>query len=520
MSDAARADGAHRHRRVYTPRGRIGIGRAVGFGLTDLLGGGGLAVLGAWMLFFFTTYGGLTALQGASILAIAKFVDAVVSLAIGNITDEFFRTRLGQRFGRRHFFMLIGAPLSATFALLWIAGMGYWYYLAVYLAFEVVLAMVLIPWETLPNEMTTNYDERTKMSTARLVVSGSATFLATAIPTLLFRTMGEDSAAPFLVNGLIFTAIFIAAILISWGTTWETYLAPPAPGSERARIDLRTVVREYTSTLRISTFRKQLSIYLLSFTAMDMWSAVFVYYVVFVLRLDAAAAAGIQSLSFIAIGVTVVAGWLITKISPRSLWAVAFSLVLLSALGWYLVSALSPAHPLPWLTLLGVVYQVGRAVFVFVPWNVFPFVPDVDEMVTGRKRAGVFAAVMTFVRKSTVALATLIIGALLDASGFVDGARVQPESAQSMITLLLSAGVAVLVLAALAVAVTFRLDRHNHAVLAAEVARLRAGGDPAEATPEVRAVVRRLSGVRYEDIRAWDRTPPATAETVAAEARD
>ena len=38
----------------------------------------------------------------------------------------------------------------------------------------------------------------------------------------------------------------------------------------------------------------------------------------------------------------------------------------------------------------------------FTPWNVFPFIPDIDEMVTRQRREGLFAAVMTFSRKTTV----------------------------------------------------------------------------------------------------------------------
>ncbi|WP_218961812.1 hypothetical protein [Actinomyces ruminis] len=61
-------DEKYRNSRIYTPRGRIGLGRAIGFGVTDLMGGGAVAIVGAWLLFFYTTYAGLSATQGASIL--------------------------------------------------------------------------------------------------------------------------------------------------------------------------------------------------------------------------------------------------------------------------------------------------------------------------------------------------------------------------------------------------------------------------------------------------------------------
>lgn len=500
-------DEKYRNNRIYIPRGKIGLGRAIGFGMTDLMGGGAFAIIGAWLLFFFTTYAGLSAAEGASILAIAKIIDAITSLVMGNLTDQFYRTRLGQRFGRRHFFLLIGIPLVLEFILLWVTGMSYWYYLVAYLIFEIIAAMILIPWETLPNEMTTDYNERTKLSSARLVISGAATFLATFIPGRLFKAMGENSATPYLINAVIFAVIFAICIAISWGSTWEHFVDAREAALLRAdekRLTLSEALRDYFSTLKIKTFRKHLVIYLFSFTSMDTWSVVFVYYIVSVMGHSSSTAANISSLSVIGIFVTMFCGYLITKIKPRTLWISAFCIILCTSLGWWLVSTTNPPHIIVWLFIIGAVYQIGRSAYVFVPWNVFPFIPDIDELVTGKKRAGVFAAVMTFVRKSTVAVATLIVGFLLDEAGYVKGQTTQSEPAQHMIVLILSLGVAILIAIALATVLTFKLDKKTHAVIADEVTRLKEGGSPAEATDEVRLVTKELSGVDYDSIHAWD----------------
>ena len=46
---------------------KITIPIGIGFGLTDLMGGGAFTIIGAWLLFFYTTYAGLTPLEAASI---------------------------------------------------------------------------------------------------------------------------------------------------------------------------------------------------------------------------------------------------------------------------------------------------------------------------------------------------------------------------------------------------------------------------------------------------------------------
>ena len=131
---------------------KITIPVSIGYGLTDIMGGGAFTVIGAWLLFYYTTFVGLSPLEAASIVAIARIVDAIISLFMGTFTDHFYKNRLGKKFGRRRFFLLIGSPLMLVYALLWLNGMNYWFYLSVYLAFEIIAAMVLIPWETLPSE--------------------------------------------------------------------------------------------------------------------------------------------------------------------------------------------------------------------------------------------------------------------------------------------------------------------------------------------------------------------------------
>ncbi len=88
------------NRRVYQAK-PITTGRSLGFGVLDLMGGGWNTIISGLMLYFFTTYGGVTATQSGSIMFIARIVDAVVSLFIGPLTDSLFRYRVGKKYGRR-----------------------------------------------------------------------------------------------------------------------------------------------------------------------------------------------------------------------------------------------------------------------------------------------------------------------------------------------------------------------------------------------------------------------------------
>ncbi len=500
---------------------KITIPVSIGYGLTDIMGGGAFTVIGAWLLFFYTTFVGLSPVEAASIVAIARIVDAIVSLFMGSFTDHFYKNALGKRFGRRRFFLLIGAPLMLVYTLLWVTGMSFWFYLAVYLAFEVIAAMVLIPWETLPSEMTKDFNSRTKLSTCRMFLSASGTFLATFIPGLLISHFGEHDPHAYFINGVVFSVIFMLCVFISWKVTWERDLTPemqaeleshrqPTSFMEKA-VAVGHLFKEYYSTLKVRAFRKHLAIYLFSFTAKDVYNTVFVFFCVYCLNVSSSLSGTLLSMSIVGLPVTLLAGVAIIKYGPSRLYVFAYTLMLLCLGGLFMVYQFPTDNKVTILLVLAALYQVGRCVLEFTPWNVFPFIPDIDEMITRQRREGLFAAVMTFSRKTTVAIATFAVGVMLQEGGFVKGSQVQPESAVNTIAMMLFIGTAGLLVIALWQALTFHLNKQTHKIFVDEVERLKAHGSKQDVTPQARHVVEDLTGYSYDDL--WNEPQNAESQT-------
>lgn len=494
---------------------KVTIPVSIGYGMTDIMGGGAFTVIGAWLLFYYTTFVGLSPLQAASIVAIARIVDAIVSLFMGSFTDHFYKNALGKKFGRRRFFLLIGAPLMLVYILLWLNGMNFWFYLAVYLAFEIIAAMVLIPWETLPSEMTKDFNDRTKLSTCRMFLSASGTFLATFIPGLLIGWLGEKNADAYLINGIVFAVLFMVCVFISWRVTWERELTPEMLAEMEKAAQKRSMAqtlsgigalfKDYASTLKIRAFRKHLAIYLFSFTAKDVYNTVFVFFCVYCLNVSSSLAGTLLSMRIVGLPVTLAAGVAIIKFGPSRLYVFAYSLMMICLAGFFLVYQFPSEHKVLMLVILAGVYQVGRCVLEFTPWNVFPFIPDIDEMVTRQRREGLFAAVMTFSRKTTVAIATFAVGLLLQSGGFVKGSQVQPQEAINTIVMLLFVGTVGLLLVALWQALTFHLNKRTHRIFVEELDRLKAGGLKQNVTPQARHIVEDLTGHAYDTL--WSDIP-------------
>ncbi|CPR14114.1 MFS transporter [Brenneria goodwinii] len=491
---------------------RVGLGTAIGYGVTDLFGGGSMALIGIWLLFFYTTFCGLSMLEASSIFAIARIIDAVLSPIMGYITDKFGNTRLGKRFGRRRFFLLLGAPLMYLYTLVWISDMGYWYYLGTYLTVELLVAMVLVPWETLAAEMTNRFGERTRLAAIRLTCSQLSVFLTASIPGIMMQYLGKDSPLTYTYTALLFSTIFCVAVLITYFSTWESKDLNPEEFNKihsgpklSISAHVKNMVSELASTFKIKIFRQHIIIYITSFTALDIFFAVFVYYVVYVLREDTANASGYLTVATsISIPSTLMFMFMLDKmnIKPSNAMRLSYSCIFV-VLGLLFYLYLSGVVAYSWVIYAAfVVLGFGRAGLYFIPWNIYSFIPDVDEVVTRQRREGVFAGVMTLTRKSTVALAIMLVGCILEESGFVKGQLIQPVSAIHAISGLLIAGSGGLLLISMFMTFKFKLTRETHKVLVKEIARLKLGGKKEDCPPEARVVIKDLTGYEYE--RVWN----------------
>ena len=227
----------------------------------------------------------------------------------------------------------------------------------------------------------------------------------------------------------------------------------------------------------------------------------FIFFCVYDLKVTATVAANLLSLSVVVgIPITICAGFLMIKIGPSNLFKISYSIMIVCLLGFYAVYIIDPGSKIAVLFVIAGIYQVGRSILEFTPWNVFPFIPDVDEMVFRQRREGLFAAVMTFTRKSSVALATFVVGLILQYGGFVKGRAVQPPEVMQTIANTMVIGAIALLVIALLFTFTFHLNKQTHLILTKEIERLKNNGSKLDVDPRTKEVVEDLTGYKYEDV--------------------
>jgi oligogalacturonide transporter len=509
-----------------------------GWGSGDMLGAGAQAVVTGWLFYFFTTFCGLSAVDAGLILGLPRLIEAVTCPLIGYISDNLRYTWVGRKIGRRKIFLLLTIPLLPSFMLIFITGHSFTYYLLTFIFFEFLYTMFLIPWETLAAEMTRDYRQKAKFAGARMIVAQSSAILASYLPTMIIDRLGKDSPNTFFIMAAIFGVIFSLVVLLVVIFTWERpytedeKLIQPEPMSGRKLLMIPVnMFRDLFSTLRIRAFRQHLSLYLGGYISQDIANTAFPIFVVTVMMGATGIISQLMTMMYIAQLISVmIAIRIVIRTGPVIAYRIAISffsaglLLLLAfyfarpagflqgvnAMGTNVFSGLNPANPafnanvLFWLFVPVILAGLGRGTLNFVPWSVYNYLPDVDEAVTARRREGIFAGVMTLVRKLAQSGAVILTGWIIDMGGYVSPPKGAPAAAvhqtpQAVATIswLLVLGPILVMLGGLIASWRFRLNAQTHEVLMNEIERLRAG-DTTPSSEEARAVVEDLSGWKYD----------------------
>ena len=267
--------------------------------------------------------------------------------------------------------------------------------------------------------------------------------------------------------------------------------------------NLQQLYSDLWATLQVRAFRLHLGMYLGGYISQDIFNSVFTYFVVFALAGTVVAASNFMGAMAFAQLLSVACFIpMCLHLHPAPSYRIAVTLFAAGVLGFAALYLLTPSAN-GWLIYVAVVVAgLGRGGLNFIPWNVYNYMADVDEIVTGRRREGAFAGVMTFTRKTTQALAIMGVGLILQAGGFVSGSGTQTQGALTTILVLMTAGTLTMLAFGFVVSLRFKLDRHTHAVLMAEIQRFKSQSATAPSERD-RAIVEDLSGWPYEKL--WGR---------------
>ena len=482
------------------------------YAVGDLYGGGAFFIIGALFLAFLTDVVQMSGVAAGAIILVGKVWDAISDPTMGYISDN---TR--SKYGRRRIYFLIGIfPIFLSWILLWTnfgisSGVGQFiYYLLIYILFNTVFTLVMVPYNTMPAEMTSDYNGRTKLMTIRMMFSQIGMLLGALIPTMVIESAASATTG-HLIMATIFSVIFSVPWIFVFKGTYETYQFKGEKVKLPAKAVVKKITKDFASTTRNKSLRIQTAMYLAAYVSMDIFMALLVYYIRYYITMQNGwGYGGTYTILLGAVVITqmlslLIAMKLVNKLGNAKTYRIHAAVWMVAVLGLFLIT---PNLPLPVLIAVCMVTGFGLSGCVMTPYNMLAFVVDADEMITTKRREGTYAGMMTFVRKIAQALAIFLVGVFIDLIGYQKPLIVGDETTHLMQTAQTLNGIkwmlfiAPMILLAIGIISSFRfkITPKNHTILLNEIERLRHDESKDDVNPETKAVVESITGLDYSEL--------------------
>jgi len=379
----------------------------------DIYGGGAFMIFSLLFMNFLVLVEGLPIVATTIIIFIGRLWDAVTDTIMGRISDK---TR--SRFGRRRIYFLIGIlPVFMSFFMLFYSFgiesiiIKVIYFTLSYMFFGTVFSIVMVPYNAILSDMTSDYNERTSFTTIRMICSGAAALICAVVPSIIIKSIGHEQNGPlqipgYLVMGLIFGAAFgLCWLVVFWGT-WERENVP-APE--------KFTIASWLSVFSNKAYKNFLGIFLSFQIAVDLVLALFIFYIDIVVRQYQNYELVVGTLLVCSMLLMIVMGKLAEKKGKAFPLYIGIPVWMISTLAFIW---LDPGVPVIALCILAALIAVGSSAGNLSSWSMLTDIYDIDEIRTGKRREGLYSGMTTFIRKFASGIAVLLMGLGLQAMGF------------------------------------------------------------------------------------------------------
>ncbi len=421
---------------------------------------------------FLTDVVGLDPRLASFAVLIGVLWDAINDPLVGVLSDK-VRSKWGRR---RPFLLYFAVPYGLAFLALWWAPPWKSQLLLMihvtlaYALSDTFQTLVIVPFHALTPEITSDYDERTSLTSYRMFFNLIASIVTAVVAPIIVNAAlanGGTQQQGYLIVAALFGASAIIPYLLIFFTVREK------SSSERP-----VEMASFGDTLRTAwqnvPFRYATALYMLNWVTFDLIGVALPYFLAYwiaqgnLLATVPGIGMPIESVVLGAMLLTAVIvlpfwTWLAKRLSKRIAYiiAIAFWVLLLLVLNF--------VPPLQYTLVIIMAVLIGISVSAahVLPDAIFPDVIDWDELCTGERHEGIYYGAKNFVRKVTTAIAIFVALQMLGWLGYQsppEGATqfTQPDSAILGIRLLTGPAGAAILGAVLVVAWYYPLDRQRH----------------------------------------------------------
>jgi GPH family glycoside/pentoside/hexuronide:cation symporter len=360
--------------------------------------------VGLYLLYFYTDIVGISPLMAGWIYALGIAWDAVTDPFMGYIAER-TRTKMGSY---RPYIFYGSIPLALSFH-------------------RTCFTVVSVPYSSLTARITDDSDERTKLTTARMLAAsfGTLTISALGFPIVLWFGGGVESLG-FIFLGIIAGSIAVLILSI-------TVFFVKERSFEFSAAELPSFIKVSKSVANNYPFWIVFSSILILISTSLMFNNNLIYFVKYSLDLHAyqGLILGVSSgSSFLSIPFWAYAA---LKIGKKKSWMISMSFLLVGFLIFYLYPITKLNELLYILAFIG----IGNGATGVLFWSMLPDTIEYGEWKSGIRTESSLYGFMTFAQKGAIAIAALILGIALTKIGFEPN-QVQTEETLAGLKFLMS----------------------------------------------------------------------------------
>lgn len=387
------------------------------------------------LLIFYNQVVGLPSATVGLAIMVALLFDSLLDPIMGQVSDNW-----RSKWGRRHPFMYAAAiPVAVSYLLLWNPPNWshealFFYLIVVAVVIRSFITMYEIPSAALAPELTTDYDERTKVLSYRYFFGwfGGLTMTVLALQVFLkpdaTHPVGQLNPAGYQVYALVASAIMFGAIMISAMGTHRhiaRFKTPP-----QRKLTLGQLAKEMFSTLTHRSFLVLMGAGLFNAMAQGLVLSLNLYFNTYFWELSAG------QVAFLAAGNFVSAALAFALAAPLSKWmgkkpaaqltkvlafVISFVPISLRLLDVFPANGAPAVIPILFLqTIFSTAFSIISSILIS---SMIADVVEDSELRTGRRSEGLFFSAAAFVAKAVSGVGIFASSMILVFVAFPQGAK-------------------------------------------------------------------------------------------------
>ena len=428
------------------------------------------AMLQFSMLIYYTDVVGVNpGLAGTAILVGKLAWDMVNDVLFGYFEDK-TKSRWGKR---RPYLIFCAVPLALSFWLVYSIPQGLndvaYFFIIVgsFILFDTFHTLLSTAYSAMTAEFTSNYDERTSLTTVRMVFSIIGYLLGAGTTSLLAgilsNALNVSIHTGWSIVGLIFGSLagismLIPGIFLKYKPEMETEDTKFPP------------IKSVLQTLKNKPFRSFLVVSMIMSISFTMVTTMLQYFINHQLQMESDTLFIMLTMLGVLAVFLIPCGLLINKIGKAKTYAVGLGIASIALIvGFFL-----PKGPSIAIYVLAAIVGLGFSAQWVCPHAMMPDVIEVDELQTGERREGVYYGMHATSTKVTGALASAMCGWGLEIGRYVEGAgAIQPDSAILAIKALFALIPAIFLIICIPLLIKYPITKQSHEEVLRKLEELR-----------------------------------------------